>query len=231
MSECFLYNRCNHKDCENEFCMRRYKLTALYDAALFSEKQRKHISIILDDKDEWDEKDQEAFHRLGNISRNILSFIEEGQNLFIHSTISGNGKTTWAIRMVESFFDKIWIKSPLECRALFISVPTLLISLKDDIHEKSDYIKYIKENITKADIVIWDDIAAKTGTEYEVNNLLSLIDTRITLGKTNIFTSNLNKDEMMKALGSRLTSRICNLSVDIELVGSDKRALVQERRY
>ena len=77
-------------------------------------------------------------------------------------------------------------------------------------------------------MVVWDDIAAKTGTEYEINNLLSLVDARISLGKSNIYTSNLNQREMMQALGSRLTSRICNMSEDIELFGVDKRNWVRD---
>lgn len=56
-------------------------------------------------------------------------------------------------------------------------------------------------------------------------------------GKANIFTSNLNSDEIYSALGSRLGSRICNASINIELHGADKRILMQrsiiyeEERY
>ena len=48
---------------------------------------------------------------------------------------------------------------------------------------------------------------------------------RIDKGKTNIFTSNLGAKELTTAVGERLTSRIVNRSVDIELHGSDKRHL------
>ena len=76
-----------------------------------------------------------------------------------------------------------------------------------------------------ADLVVWDDIAAKSGSEFELNHLLNAINTRMDAGKSNIFTSNLGKRELTNALGERLASRICNKSIDIELQGADKRYL------
>ena len=63
------------------------------------------------------------------------------------------------------------------------------------------------------------------GTEFETTNLLSLIESRINSGKTNIFTSNLSNEELHIALGDRLASRICNLDYNIELHGGDKRSI------
>jgi DNA replication protein DnaC len=55
-----------------------------------------------------------------------------------------------------------------------------------------------------------------------------MIDARLNVEKTNIFTSNLNPAQMTEALGERIASRICNKSIDIELHGTDKRNLVVE---
>ena len=87
---------------------------------------------------------------------------------------------------------------------------------------------YIKENVFEADLVIWDDIAAKMGSEFELTHLLNIIDNRLAAGKSNIYTSNLNKNQLYTALGERLTSRIANMSIDIELFGADKRVLTLE---
>jgi DNA replication protein DnaC len=61
------------------------------------------------------------------------------------------------------------------------------------------------------------------GSDYEINYLLSLIDGRIALGKSNIYTSNANRQEIYTSLGNRLASRICQFSTDIEFHGADKR--------
>ena len=224
MSNCYLKTSCNGKDCDT-FCIRKYKMDSLYSAALMTESQKRHITLRVD----ADGTDLEQFKQLAGIEQNICKFIEEGKNLYLHSSTCGCGKTSWSLRLVEAYFTKIWARSEPTCRALFISVPRFLLALKDSIANKSSYIDYIKENVLLADLVVWDDIAAKAAsTDYEATHLLNIIDNRIALGKSNIYTSNLNRSQMYQVLGERLTSRIANMSIDIELFGSDKRNLKLE---
>lgn len=216
---CWLKDRCNHRDC-NTFCMRFFKLNNLYDQALIPLNSRKH-TILRIDKDNTDENE---FIQLKDISDNIVDFVKNGKNMFIYSEITGNGKTSWSLRMIESYFDKIWVNSELTCKALFISVPRFLLALKENIKNKSEYIEHINENVLDCDIVIWDDIATKLGTEFELSHLLSIIDTRIIKGKSNIYTSNLSGEKLCLALGERLYSRIVNYSDYVfQLNGRDKR--------
>lgn len=218
--DCWLKDECNQKDCDS-FCMRLFKLDYLYKEALISASQRKHVALRID----ADGTDEQAFSALKNIENNIESFISQGKNLYIHSTNTGNGKSSWALRFIQTYFNRVWLKSSLRCRALFINVPRFLLSLKENISERSDYVAHIKENILTCDIVIWDDIATKQTSIFESEHLYSMIEARIAEGKSNIFTSNLTAEEMHKALGDRLYSRIVNLSQDIELKGSDKRGI------
>ena len=224
MQTCYMYNNCNHKDCESDFCLRKYKMDSLYSAALLSDAQKQHITLRVD----ADGTDLEQFKQLAQIEQNICKFIAEGKNLYLHSATPGNGKSSWSLRLIEAYFNKIWARSEPRCRVLFISVPRFLLALKDNISAKSNYVEYIKENVLDADLVIFDDVAAKVGSEFEISHLLSIIDNRITLGKSNIYTSNLNRQQLYSALGERLTSRIANMSIDIELFGSDKRNLKLE---
>lgn len=220
-SKCWLKNNCNKCDC-NTFCIRLFKLDYLYSQAMMELPQRRYTELYTD---VGNANDKEQFKTLKKISQNIEEFVDKGDNIYIHSRNCGNGKTSWALRLVQEYFNKIWFKSELKCRALFISVPKLLIALKDNIEEKDDYVAHIKENILKADIVIWDDIATKQTTVFESEHLFSMIDARICSGKSNIFTSNLSNEELRNALGDRLASRICNLSYNIELTGKDKRGI------
>ena len=224
MQKCYLYDRCNRKDCESDFCIRKYKMDSLYSAALMTESQKQHIALRVD----ADGTDLEQFKQLAGIEQNISKFIEEGKNLYLHSAVPGNGKSSWALRLTEAYFNKIWARSEAKCRVLFISVPRFLLAIKENITNKSTYVEYIRENVLEADLVIWDDIAAKMGSEFELTHLLSIIDNRLAFGKSNIYTSNLNRQQLYTALGERLTSRIANMSIDIELFGSDKRFLKLE---
>lgn len=218
---CWLYDKCNHKDCDSPFCLRKYKLDVLCTEALLSESQKKFFPLKID----TDGTDLEEFKRLSNIEKNIDVFVAEKQNLYIHSSTCGNGKSSWAIRILLSYLNKIWPQTELGCKVLFISVPRFLLASKDKISAKNEYFDHIKYNYQQADIVVWDDIATKMATDYEISQLLSMIDARMNLEKTNIFTSNLNPEQISEALGERIASRICNKSVDIELHGSDKRNL------
>ena len=50
MSKCFLFDRCNHKDCDKDFCLRKYKMDTLYSAALMTESQKQHVVLKIDPK-------------------------------------------------------------------------------------------------------------------------------------------------------------------------------------
>jgi DNA replication protein DnaC len=196
-------------------------MDSLYSAALMTEVQKRRISLRVDE----DGTDLEQFKQLAAIENDIVNFINEGKNLYLHSANCGNGKSSWSIRLAQAYFNKIWVRTEVKCRVLFISVPRYLLAIKDNISNKNAYAEYIKENVLEADLVIFDDLAAKMGSEFELTHLLNIIDNRISLGKSNIYTSNLNRQQLYNALGERLTSRVANMSIDIELRGADKRVL------
>ena len=75
----------------------------MYDGALLSLKQREHIVLKIDK----DATDAEAFGSLKIIEDHIVDFVEQGNQLYIHSSIAGNGKSSWALRLVQTYFDKI----------------------------------------------------------------------------------------------------------------------------
>lgn len=203
------------------FCLKLFKIDKLQEAALLTDKQKQHIDLWLDE----DKSDLVAFQLLKNIENNIEQFVSEGNNLYIYSYQVGNGKTSWALRLLNTYIEKIWYRSELICKCLFINVPKFLLNLKDNISQKLEYITYIKENVTNADLVIWDDIGTKGFTEFEMENILNIINNRIDAGKTNIYTSNLAGDALREAIGDRLYSRVFNYSQLIRLVGADKRSL------
>lgn len=223
-NQCWMQDYCvrgESHSCPEGFCIKLFKIDSLYREALISEKQRKHVNLRID----ADGTDREAFKILKSIEENIESFIGEGKNLYIHSSTYGCGKTSWALRMIESYINKIWYKADLGCKILFIHVPRFLISLKESISKPSEYIDHIKSNFLSADLVVFDELAAKTNTEYEMDQLLNLINSRLDEGRSNIYTSNLTDMELEDKVGGRLASRILGLSTNILLKGKDKRGI------
>ena len=151
MSNCYLRSVCNGKDCSADFCLRKYKMDSLYSAALMSESQKKHVTLRVDE----DGTDLDQFKQLAEIEKNIISFINEGKNIYLHSAIPGNGKSSWSLRLAEAYFNKIWARSEVKCRVLFISVPRFLLAIKDNISAKSSYVEYIKENARNNEITFF----------------------------------------------------------------------------
>lgn len=221
IKDCWLNKTCK-KSCPDTFCIKLFKLDNLYNNALLTLAQRKHIALRIDE----DGSDRQAFSALKKVEDDIENFIGRGDNLYIYSLRTGNGKTSWAIRLIQSYFNKIWYKSDLSCKALFINVPRFLIALKDNISNQDDHIAHIKQNILNCDLVVWDEVGVKSLTEYEHENLLILINARLDANKANIYTSNLDSEELKLKIGDRLYSRIINSSQCIEFVGADKRGVL-----
>lgn len=178
----------------------------------------------------WDYKylacgktDLACFKELNDIAEDMLAFVSNGKNLYLFSHNCGNGKTSWAIRLMYRYFDDIWHESCLECRALYINVPEFLYTCKRSISQAVKGFEELCNLIASVDLVIWDDIGDNIATEYEHQILLQYIDGRINAGKSNIYTSNRNFDELKDMLGERLASRIYNASKVLEFKEKDKR--------
>ena len=223
-TDCYVQEGCKKYDnnlCTEQFCVRLYKIDELYNKALLTKEQRIPLRLRLDNN----RIDEVPYTKLKSYQKNIVEFVNNGTNLYIFSNITGNGKTSWAIKLLQSYVNKIWASSDLVCRGLFINVPNFMRELKLNITQKSDYIKHINDNVLNADIVVWDDIATKGASEFEHEQLISIIDTRMNNKKSNIFTSNINPQDLPNMLGARLASRIIGLSECIPFNGYDKRGV------
>lgn len=213
---CWYKNVCSCECSDN--CI-RYKLMC----SLFRQSQLPESCWVYRDLVAKPGQDVSKFLRLKEISTNIISFINSGASLYIYSHNCGNGKTSWAIRLMYSYFDKIWHKSCFDCRALFISVPKFLYDCKRSISQDVKGFEELCNQISEVDLVIWDDIGEIAVSGYEHQILFQYIDSRINAGKSNIYTSNKDKKELGEVLGDRLASRIYNCSEPIEFIEEDKR--------
>ena len=78
------------------------------------------------------------FKFLDEIKKDIVNFVNNGENLYIHSKNFGNGKTSWAIKLMKKYFNDIWAGNGFTVRGLFIHVPTFLTKCKNIINHKDD---------------------------------------------------------------------------------------------
>lgn len=212
--DCWYKSVCSN-ECK-ESCVRFLEMSFLMELSNIPQSRWKPISLSPDNCD------YEAFCELADTKDSILDFVKKGKNLYIYSSKTGNGKTTWSIKLMLKYFDEVWAGNGFRCRGLFIHVPTFLTKLKN-FNVTDAYFEDIKEALPNVDLVIWDDIASTDLSSYDNSQLLTYIDQRVVDSKSNIFTGNLAGDGLTKALGTRLASRVWNTSKKIELKGSDKR--------
>ena len=124
---------------------------------------------------------------------------------------------------MQKYFDEIWAGNGFKVRGLFVHVPSFLTKFKEIINKKDENFELFKKQLLEVDLVIWDDIAAGKLSDYDHTNLLTYIDQRKLNGKANIYTGNLEENELIVALGNRLKSRIWNDSIKVEIFGNDRR--------
>lgn len=171
-----------------------------------------------------DDSDYDAFCRLADIKDGIKEFVDNGRSLYIASKTTGNGKTTWAIKIMLKYFDSIWPGNGFRCRGVFVHIPTFLLKCKDFRNHDEEFDAYLSD-IENADLVIWDDIASTDMSAYDFSQLLMYIDKRLLYGKSNIYTGNADSmDALEKRVGVKLASRVYSSNTDIVVLkGGDRR--------
>ena len=168
--------------------------------------------------------DEKAFRRLAEIKDDMYDFVYSGKNLYITSEVVGNGKTSFALKLLMRYFEEMLGSSQYEPVGLFIHVPTFLNKLKD-FGEKNSEISYLKELLPRVELVVWDDIASTDLSAYDISQLTMYVDGRCMNELSNIYTGNIvNRETMQSILGARLTSRIWNSNTEIvEFRGGERR--------
>lgn len=209
--DCWYKDICTYQQCAN--CIRYSEMKYLMENSGLS-KKRQH-PIQLDGS-----SDPQSFKVLADIKEDIVNFVNNGESLYIFSEYTGNGKTSWAIKLLLKYFDSIWAGNGFRIRGYFQHVPMLFNTLKD-FNKNHDALKNTLETV---DLVVWDDIASTKLSDYDIQQLLIIIDKRVADNLANIYTGNITSHVALKnAIGDRLASRIWHMSTLIEFKGKDRR--------
>ena len=147
----------------------------------------------------------------------IQAVVESGRSIVIESTRCGNGKTTWAQRLLLKYLTTQLGK---EKTGYFISLPQALFDIKKVIDSK-EVLPY-EEIFQTVKLLVLDDVGHKKYSEYEENWLLRVLSLRQMKGLSTIYTMN-SKSKISDLIGDRLYSRIYTASEHFYLAESDKR--------
>lgn len=167
--------------------------------------------------------DKKAYDRLINIRSNIVDFVRRGKNIVIYSKFTGNGKTTWATKLLMQYLSQTPFLQE-KAYGLFIPCTKLLVLQKLSYGGyQPQELKHIYENIERANLVVWDDLITETLSKHDSSFLYAFIDSRVSAGLSNIFTLNGTEKQCAEFLGDKLYSRVFRTSEVVEFVNEDMR--------
>jgi len=109
--------------------------------------------------------------------------------------------------------------------AMFVTVVELLLEIRQTYHKNSELSERdIIDRYSMIHLLVLDDLGAKKNTEWTEQTLYLIIDRRINNKMWTIVTSNLSLDEIERAYGARIASRLAEMKVvEIDLPDYRKR--------
>lgn len=220
MNRCWAEKYCKGypNKCE-EYCIGYVQLGNIYSLSNMPRRYQYDMPLFCDSED------RDTFIALRDFQQNVVDHIAEGHGLFIHSPTKGNGKTSWACKIMNEYFKKVALNNNLRCRGLFINVPEFLDQLRDNMDEPSEDMRDLQESIRTADLVIWDDIGTENPSKWVRQTLYKFVNHRESNSKSQIFTSNTPLEELSaeEFLGDRVVNRIRGQCRVLEITGASRR--------
>ena len=162
-----------------------------------------------------DDKSNEKISNVGiNYVENFRKMREDGKGLLFFGTV-GTGKTFIAAAIANALIDKGY-------NCLVTNFSRLVNTIQGMYAGKQEYI----DSLNRFDLLIIDDLAAERDTEYMNEVVQMIIDNRYRAGLPLIVTTNLTSDELKNPADikkQRTYSRLLEMTIPIEVVGSDRR--------
>ena len=172
------------------------------------------------------EVDAECWDWLEDVRNNIVEEVQRGLNIVITSTTVGNGKTSWAVRLLQRYLAETALDGRMVEKGMFVVSAQLLTEFGD-----YNYFQTMKEFLERfeklktCDILVIDEIGGGSLTKASYPYLYDLVNYRVDNNLSTIYTTNYTDEEVINLLGQRLYSRIYDTSVVLEFEASNVRGL------
>jgi DNA replication protein DnaC len=100
------------------------------------------------------------------------------------------------------------------------------------LHKFDDQEAYMAgiQRLYDADLIILDDLGAEKATDFAIQELFTLINTRMNRRRPMVVSSNLKPEEFQETYGDRISSRLLNGFEVLGLRGHDVREVLKFRR-
>ncbi len=154
--------------------------------------------------------------------RNINARLDEGRGMWLVGDI-GTGKTTLAMLASKAALDA--------GRTVAIySLPRLLNLIRSAIEAEGGMVSFL-DRLTSVDLLHIDDLGVENKTDWVLEQLYSIINTRYEDERAMILTTNLEIAELREQFGERTLSRLLAICGEpLPLFGRDERSEFRPNR-
>ncbi len=154
--------------------------------------------------------------------RNVEENLNAGQGLWLMGDV-GTGKTTLAMIVSKAALDA--------GRSVAIySLPRLLNLIRGAIETDAGMVGFL-EQLAGVDLLHIDDLGVENTTDWVLEQLYSIVNTRYEDERAMIVTTNLSYDDLVLQLGDRTISRLVAICGNgLPLYGQDDRRPVRDLR-
>jgi DNA replication protein DnaC len=173
--------------------------------------------------------DEQLWIFLEEYRNDVVNKVHIGNNLVITSPIVGNGKTSWAIRLLQRYIAETALDGDLGDKGVFCVCSNMLEIFGDFGYfetsiEFFDYLNRLKN----CKLLVIDEIGSGRITPVSYNHFYDLINYRVDNGLTTIYTTNYSDERIQKVLGERLYSRIYHTATVLEFRADNVRGYSYE---
>jgi len=153
--------------------------------------------------------------------RSIAERLDAGEGLWLVGDV-GTGKTSLAMLVSKAAMDA--------GRSVAIySLPRLLNLLRESLESPGGLVDLL-DRLTAVDLLHIDDLGAENQTDWVLEQLYSIVNSRYEAERAIVTTSNLMPEELTERLGARTVSRLEEMCGEpIPLFGEDLRQVRFER--
>ncbi len=148
--------------------------------------------------------------------RDLEKQLDQGRGLWFFGDV-GTGKTTLAMLVSQT---------AIEARrsVAIYSLPRLLAEIRGTFEDDADgsYVDLL-DRLAEIDLLQIDDLGAEKTSDWVLEQLYSIINSRYEAQRSIIITTNLERDQLAEQIGERTVSRLEEICELCPLFGTDQR--------
>ncbi len=149
-----------------------------------------------------------TYDQMKNYANNFEKMIDNAVNVIMYGGV-GTGKTFFGISLIKEAVVQGY-------SAKYQTTYDLFNEIKKSFSDSSFCYEKVKKYLIDCDILCLDEIGVTYGTEFEINILFEIINQRYMLCKPTIIITNLDIQNLTKAIGIRSLDRLMETCLNIK---------------